>query len=58
MAILGQKLAYLANLTIYIELEGHMIAQNDGLNEAVKNIFFNFFGHFGHLELKMGSKMD
>ena len=43
MAIFGQNLAFLASLTIYIELEGHMMAQNDTLDEtnnlAPRNVF-------------------
>ena len=34
MSIFGQNSAFLASLTIYIELEGHMIPQNDTLHEA------------------------
>ena len=51
MSILGQNSAFSAILFMYVELEGHMVAQNDGLNEADKNFFFDFFCHFGHLEL-------
>ena len=37
--------AHFVSLTMYIELEGHMIAQNEGLNEAKKDFFSIFFGH-------------
>ena len=57
MAILGQKSDFLVRLTIYVELEWHMISQNDRLNETDKKSFSIFFGHFDHLELKMGPKM-
>ena len=40
MAILGPKPAILAILTMYVEVEGHTMAQNDGLHEADKNCFF------------------
>ena len=30
----GRHLVHLVSLTIYIELEGHMMAQNDTLDEA------------------------
>ena len=43
MAILGHKSAFLVSLTIYVELEGHMMAQNNGLNETDKKSFFEFF---------------
>ena len=39
MANLGPKSAILAILTMYVEVEGHMMAQNDGINEADKNSF-------------------
>ena len=43
------------SLIIYVEIEGHMIAQNDGLNEAYKNIFFR--KSFSSLIPKNGLKM-
>ena len=37
-AFWDQNRICLVILAIYVELEGHMIVQNDGLNEADKNV--------------------
>ena len=51
MAFLVPKSAILVILTMHVEVEGHTMAQNDGLNEADKNCFFEKkIGHYGHLE--------
>ena len=50
--------SHLSSFTIYIELEGHKIAQNNVLNEADKNFFQNFIrGHFWAKNIHFGPKI-